>query len=66
MESVLDANYQGKYEEYAAFLEVSTEDAAADLEKNLDEQIRTQLEGMDEITEEGREIYKDKLKRWRS
>lgn len=62
VESVLDANYQGKYEEYAAFLEVSTEDAAADLEKNLDEQIRTQLEGMDEITEEGREIYKDKLK----
>ena len=30
--------------------------------KESDEQIRTQLEGMDEITEEGREIYKDKLK----
>ena len=55
--SVLDANYHGEYKEYAEFRQLSEDEAKAEIEDTVAEQIETEFAGMD-ISEEGLEACK--------
>nr|WP_296267684.1 hypothetical protein [uncultured Merdimonas sp.] len=61
VKSVLDANYQGEYEEYADFRDISVDDAKAEIEKSRQEQVDAEFTDFDGITEEGKEAYANSL-----
>lgn len=61
---VLDANYKQKYDEYAKTRGISEKDAKAEIEDTLDEQVDTELSGLEDLgtfTEEEKQEYKDML-----
>ena len=61
---VMDANYQQKYDEYAKARGISEKDAKAEIEDTLDEQVDTELSGLEalgDFTEEEKQEYKDML-----
>ena len=61
---VMDANYKQKYDEYAKARGISEKDAKAEIEDTLDEQVDTELSGLEalgDFTEEEKQEYKDML-----
>lgn len=70
VESVLDANYHGEYEEYAGYRDISVEDAKEEIEESVDAQVEAELSDIDGMTEEGKDEYRallaemDKLMRY--
>ena len=61
---VMDANYKQKYDEYAKARGISEKDAKAEIEDTLDEQVDTELSGLEDLgtfTEEEKQEYKDML-----
>lgn len=61
---VLDANYKQKYDEYAKARGISEKDAKAEIDEALDEQVDTELSGLEDLgdfTEEEKQEYKDML-----
>ena len=57
---VMDANYKQKYDEYAKARGISEKDAKAEIEDTLDEQVDTELSGLEalgDFTEEEKQEY---------
>lgn len=46
---VMDANYKQKYDEYAKARGISEKDAKAEIEDTLDEQVDTELSGLEAL-----------------
>lgn len=55
--SVLDANYHGKYADYAKFRDLSEEEARAEIEEGMDAQVDSAFAGQS-ISDEAKEKYK--------
>lgn len=62
--SVLDANYQQNFTEYAEFCKITEDEAKEELQKTIDEQVEAELTGLSslgEFTDEEKQEYKDLL-----
>lgn len=70
VESVLDANYYGEYEDYARFRGISEEEAMTELEENRADRTEDEFVGFGEISEDEKAAYSglmtelDKLMRY--
>ena len=58
VKSVLDAHYHGEYKDYAKYLDISEEEAKADLDKDVDQQIDQEVGAIIDLGDEGKARYK--------
>ena len=63
VKSVLDAHYHGEYKDYAKYLDISEEEAKADLDKDVDQQIDQEVAAIIDLGDEGKARYKEMLER---
>ena len=63
VKSVLDAHYHGEYKDYAKYLDISEEEAKADLDKDVDQQIDQEVAAIIDLGDEGKARYKEMLEK---
>lgn len=66
VKSVLDAHYHGEYKDYAKYLDISEEEAKADLDKDVDQQIDQEVAAIIDLGDEGKADTRRCLKKLRS